>query len=164
MVECEDCSGLKNLKDKYAEFREKYDLPEFFELNKVFDVEEIDFDSDFLLRKIRRVISERVAGYLRFVEIILNPSNAPMFFFKLIKKLEEEDRKVLSDIYDVLGKFEIKILGLDVDYSEENEADFIKETFRVFDSDVKNKFLSVIGKFNKGDSKVLKGGNGGYVG
>ncbi|MBT4166006.1 hypothetical protein HOE04_03140 [archaeon] len=163
MVACEDCSGLKDLKDRYGVFRGKYDLPEFSDLNRLFDVEEIDFDSDFLLRKVRRVISERIAGYLRFVEVILNPSNAPMFFFKLIKKLDEGDREVLSEVYEILGKFEIRILGLDVDYSEEKEADFIKDAFNVFDNDVKNKFLSIIGKFNNGDSKVKKGGNG-YVG
>jgi hypothetical protein len=164
MVACEDCSGLKDLKEKYEVFRGKYDLPEFYDLNKLFDVEEIDFDSDFLLRKIRRVISERIAGYLRFVEIILNPSNAPMFFFKLIKKLDESDREVLSEVYDVLGKFEIKILGLDVDYSEEKEALFVKEVFEVFNGNVKENLLKIIDKFNNGSEGVKKNVDGGYVG
>src|SRR4030042_4845830 len=95
--------NLDKLKQEYGKFKDKYNLPEFSELNKVFDIEDICTDTDFLLRKIRRTISEKVSGLLRFIEIILNPTNAPIFIFKLIKKMDEEDKKQLSEIYEILG-------------------------------------------------------------
>jgi len=164
MIVHEDCSSLDDLKEEYIKFKDKYKLPEFLEMNRLFDIEEIDIDTDFLLRKIRRVVSERIAGYLRFVEIVLNPSNAPMFFFKLIKKLDEGDKQSLSEVYDVLGKFEVEILALDIDYSEEKEAEFINNVFVAFDGDIKKKLLKVVKRMGKGDEDIKKVSNGGYVG
>ncbi len=163
MDKCEDCSGLEELRKEYGKIKEKYELPEFSDLNKLFDVEDIEVDTEFLLRKFRRVISERIAGYLRFIEIILNPSNAPMFFFKMIKKLEEEDRKNLSEVYDVLGKFELDLLSLDIDYFEVREAEFIKNVYEVFENDVKVKLLVVVDRMGNDSEGVKKDGNG-YVG
>ena len=103
--------------DKYKPLKEKYQLPEFSELNKLFDIEDIDPESEFILRKIRRTIADKIANYLRFTEIIINPSNAPMFFFKLLKKLTSEDKEGLSKIYESLGDAELKMLSLDVEYT-----------------------------------------------
>jgi hypothetical protein len=164
MVLHEECSGLDDLRNKYNDFKERYNLPEFSDLNRLFDVEEIDSDTEFLLRRIRRVISEKIAGYLRFVEIVLNPSNAPMFFFKLIKKLEEEDKVVLTEIYETLGKFEFELIALDISYSEEKEVEFIKKIFNIFERDIGVKLLKIIEKMGNGENGVRSGNNGGYVG
>ncbi len=164
MVDCDDCLGLDDLKKEYGELRKKYNLPDFFELNKLFDIEDVDAETDFLLRKIRRIVSERIAGYLRFVEVVLNPSNGPMFFFKMIKKLEEEDRKNLLEVSDILGKFEVEVLILDIDYSEENEAEFVNNVFEVFEKEIKGKLLNIIKKMNNGNAGVKKNSDEGYVG
>jgi len=164
MVDCDDCAGLDDLKKEYEELRKKYNLPEFFELNKLFDIEDVDVETDFLLRKIRRIVSERIASYLRFVEVVLNPSNGPMFFFKMIKKLEEEDRKDLLDISETLGKFEVEVLILDIDYSEENEAEFVNKVFSVFEKEIKGKLLNIIKKMGNGGVGVKKNNDEGYVG
>ena len=142
--------GIDLLKQEYEEFREKYTLPEFYEINKLFDIEDIDVETDFLLRKVRRVISDKVSNYLRFIEVVLNPSNAPMFFFKLVKKLEGGDRESLSEIYEMLGDFEIKAISLDLDYSEEKEVEFIKEIFKVFNEVVRGKLIEIVEKLGNG--------------
>lgn len=149
-------NSLSELRQEYDKFKEKYELPEFSKLNQIFDVEDIDIETEFFLRKIRRVVSERISGYLRFVEIILNPSNAPMFFFKLIKKLEEEDKKQLSEVYDILGKCEIEIIALDLDYSEKKEAEFIKKIFDVLNEDISKRILVVVKKMGNGKEEVEK--------
>src|SRR4030042_2786536 len=95
--------NLDKLKQEYNKFKDKYNLPEFFELNKVFDIEDICTDTYFLLRKIRESVSEKISGLLKFIEIILNPTNAPIFIFNLIKKMNEDDKKQLSEIYEILG-------------------------------------------------------------
>ncbi|MBT4135488.1 hypothetical protein HOD75_03615 [archaeon] len=161
----EECSNLSELKEKYQVFQEKYDLPSFDEMNKLFEIEDIDSESDFLLRRIRRVVSEKIAGYLRFVEIILNPSNAPIFFFKLVKKLDSSDSEILKEIYDVLGKFEVEVIGLDLDYNEEKEAEFINKIFKIFNEDIRIKFLAIVEKLGNGEGKKKsKESNGSYFG
>ena len=78
MENCPKCSeevcSLEELKLEFEKYKKKHNLPDFTDLNRVFDIEEIDIDTEFFLRKIRRLISDRVAGYLRFIEMILNES------------------------------------------------------------------------------------------
>lgn len=159
-----DFSCLNELKDKYEVFRKKYSLPSFYELNKVFDIEELDSESDFLLRKIRRFVSEKLAGYMRFVEILLNPSNSPIYFFKLIKKLDENDRESLNKMYDGLGKIEVETISLDLNYNEEKEAEFIKRLYKMYNEEIKEKLLEIISKLGNGENEKKKDINGSYFG
>jgi len=149
---------IEELKKEYEKFKIKYSLPDFSEMNKQFDIEEIE-KGEFFIRKIRRVISERVTGYMRFVEVILNPANAPLFFFKLIKKLDNNDKTILNEIYERLGVFEIDAVKLDLDYSEENEANFIKKVYSVFIKDIKEKMLCIVGKMNNSSDSQKETGS-----
>jgi len=159
-----DFSCLNELKEKYEVLRKKYTLPSFYELNKVFDIEELDSESDFLLRKIRRFISEKLAGYMRFIEILLNPSNAPIYFFKLIKKLDESDREALNVMYETLGNIEIQAITLDLNYNEEKEVEFIKKLYKMFNTDIKEKLLEILVKLGNGDNNKKKDNSGSYFG
>ncbi|MBS3079166.1 hypothetical protein J4218_03530 [Candidatus Pacearchaeota archaeon] len=136
--------NLDILKEKYDELKVKYDLPEFYELNKLFDIEDVDTETDFLLRRIRRVITERIAGYSRFVDVILNPSNAPVFFFNLIKKIDNGKKQAITEVYEILGNLEMEIIILDLDYSEKKEAEFIKKVIDLFDKRIKKDLLEVV--------------------
>ena len=147
--ESHEC-GLNELRKDYNKLKEKYGLPEFSELNELFEVEEIEScETEFLIRKIRRVISDKIAGYLKFVETILNPSNAPMFFFKMIKKLDSDDKNVLTNIYEELGGFEIEIIKLDLSYSEIGEAEFIKKISNKFNI-IRKQLSKIIDKLGNG--------------
>jgi len=152
IIKMEDKNNLDELKKQYEVFRQNYGLPEFSELNEIFDIEEIDVETDFLLRKIRRVVSERIVGYLRFFEIILNPANAPMFAFKMIKKLEEKDKQNLGEVYEKLGTLEFELVKLDLEYSEEKEVEFIKKVHKTFLS-LRKDILVIV-------NKMLNGGKG----
>jgi len=75
MENCESC--LENLKKKYKIFQEKYFLPKFEELNDDFSIEKLaDNETDFLLKEIRRFISEKFSNYLRLIESLI-----PRFLF-----------------------------------------------------------------------------------
>jgi len=118
---------LNQLKKDYLKLEEKYKLPSFCELNEEFDIEKVqELETETLLREIRKVIMDKVLAYLRFIEMFLNPSQAPMFFLGLIKGIDASDRKTLESLYDKLGRLEINVIGVDNDYSEKSEADFIK--------------------------------------
>ncbi|MFH1359392.1 MAG: hypothetical protein ABIH37_05880 [archaeon] len=154
---------LEELKKQYVPFKKEYNLPDFTDLNKQFDIEEIDIETDFLLRKIRRIIAEKIAGYLRFIEVILNPNNTPLFLFKLIKKLDSEDREKLTKLYEKLGSFEIELVSLDLDYDEKKEAKFIIKCYEMFNNDVKKDLSILISKMNNKDDNSKKV-NGDYFG
>lgn len=146
MAKDKEFMSLEDIRGEYDQFKKKYDLPEFTKLNEVFDIEElVECETEFILRKIRKIISEKIAGYLRFFETILNPSNAPIFFFKVIKKLDNSDRENLTRIYERLGNIEIELVRLDLDYNEKKEADFIKDIFKTF-SEIKGDVLGIIDK------------------
>jgi hypothetical protein len=152
---CHDCGSEKfstivELKEAYLPFMEKYSLPGFTDLNRVFDIEDIDTETEFFIRKIRRLISERMVAYLRFVEMVLNPSIAPMFFFTAIKKLDNGDKERLMSIQDSLGKFEIEVIELDIDYNEQKEAEFINKIYTFFNNELKCDLLMLVHKLGNG--------------
>jgi hypothetical protein len=159
-----DTSCLIELKDKYEMFRKKFNLPSFNDLNKSFDIEELDCDSDFFLRKLRRFVSEKLAGYMRFIEILLNPSNAPIFFFKLIKKLDNSDKENLSKLYEELGNIELETISLDLEYNEEKEAQFIKKLYILFDDSIRKELLKTLKKLGNGENGKAKENGGSYFG
>jgi len=65
-------TNLEELKKQYDQFKEKYNLPDFTDLNKQFDVEEIDIETEFLLRRIRRIIAERIVRKILAARIMKN--------------------------------------------------------------------------------------------
>ncbi len=120
---------LEQLKKDYKEIEKKHKLPSFEELNEDFDIEKIEDESDFLLREVRKKIAEKVVSYLRFVELLLNPSNAPIFFFALVKGLNINDKRLIEGIYKKLVAYEIEVIGLDNLYNEEKEIKFILDVY-----------------------------------
>lgn len=124
-------SKLEKLKKDYTKLAEKYKLPSFQQLNEEFDIEKVqELETETLLREIRKVIMDKVIAYLRFIELLLNPSNAPMFFFALLRGIESADKKILDNLYTRLGVLEIEVIGVDNDYSEKSEAEFLNRVFK----------------------------------
>jgi hypothetical protein len=149
--------SLDEIKKEYDILKNKYKLPEYSDLNRLFDLEGLETSTkEFLLRKIRRIISETTGNYLRFLETLLNPTNAPAFFFKLLRKMDPKDKENLGDIYERIGKMEIKIIQLDLDYNEAKEAEFIKLSYEVFDKEIKKQLLEIIERFAKEGNSVSK--------
>ena len=140
---------LEKLKQDYEGLRAKYNLPEFSKLVEDFNIERAsDTETDYPIREIRRVIAEKFFNYLRSVEALLNPSNVPMYVFSMVKNIDAADKKTLSDVYKELAKTEIRIMELDLSFSEPKEAEFIKEGFRLW-QDIKKDLLAITDKIKK---------------
>ena len=123
--------NLSELKKEYEKYKKKYKLPEFFDLNQEFEIEKIqERETDFLLREIRRAISDKIAAFLRFFELFLNPQAAPVFILAVIKTLNNKDKAIIEKIYNTLVNFELTSITLDMDYNEKEEADFINHMFK----------------------------------
>jgi hypothetical protein len=154
-------SCLEELKKKYSVFEKKYKLPSFQQLNEDFDIEKAsEHETDYPLREIRKLIMDKVIAYLRFIELLLNPSNGPMFFFALVKALNGTDKAVLEKVYNKLGEFEIDVIELDNSYSEKNEAEFIMKVHKRW-QDIKKDMADLVEALRRGwnsnSEKKVKG-------
>jgi len=165
MMKDKEESSLEDVKKDYAELEQKYGLPSFDELNKDFQVEKVtETETELLLKEIRRFIFDKISNYMRFLESLLNPVNASMFTFSVLKTLSADDKKIAEDVYKKLMKLEVDLMEVDIEYSEEKEAEFIKETVKVWNG-IKKDWLKIIGSVKKNwDNKVEKGNGQGYFG
>lgn len=155
---------LDNLKKEYKKIQEKYSLPEFDELNKEFMIEKIvESETDYLIREVRKHVAERLYSYLRFTETMLNPQNAHLFMFSIIKTMDEEDKKKVSDIYKKLAENEIKMVKIDIIFDEEKEAEFIKNSYNLW-KEVSKEIFSIIEKAEKKLDDKFDAPNKGYFG
>lgn len=136
-------SQLKKLKEDYSKIQKKYGLPDFDKLNEDFRIEKAaETETDFLVREIRNTIGETIENFLRLIEAVLNPVNVPMFLFPIIKSLSTEEKNKLSEIYKKLSKLEIEAMKL-IDYSEKKEAEFIKDSYKLW-QEIKKDFVKII--------------------
>lgn len=123
--------GLEKLKKDYEALRKKFNLPSFQLLNEEFEIERIaEHETDILLREVRKAITEKAIAFLRFLELMINPSSAPFFLLSLMKDFSISDKKLVEKIYKKLCEFEIKAIALDLKYNEKAEAGFIKDALK----------------------------------
>lgn len=153
--------GLKELKEKYNVFQSKYNLPSFDKLNEDFQIEKaVESETDFVLREVRRFITDKFFNYLRFIESILSPNNVPMFVFAITKTLRTGDKEKLIELYKKISKIEIDLVELDIQYSEEKEAKSIQEYYDLWQT-MKKDFIEIVDVIKKNwDTKIEDNGKG----
>jgi DNA-directed RNA polymerase beta' subunit len=136
-----------DLKKAYSEIAKKHSLPDFEEIAEDFDIEKIqDKETSFLIREIRRAINEKIAAYIHLFENLINPTAPPMFIFSILRKMSKEDKEKIRKIYKALSRTQIEVIKLDTIYNEKNEAQFIKETFIIW-QELKPVILKLIESF-----------------
>jgi len=108
-------------------------------------------------------MAEKFSNYLRFVELVLNPVNSPMFIFSLIKTIGESEKKKLSEFYKELTKIELNLIELDVDFSEKKEAEFINNSYKTW-MNIKKDFIDVIEKIKSNWDNKQENNNKAYFG
>ena len=159
MSEEQEESNLEEFKKDYLEIQRKYDLPNFEELNQDFHIEKLaDVETDYLIREIRKMVTDKFANYLRFIETFLHPSNAPMFVLSIVKLINVEDKKKLVEIYEKLAKSEMKVVELDLEFSEDKDVSFVKNSFNLW-QEIKKDLLIFVRKIESNwDIKVPTNG------
>jgi len=127
---------LNQFREQYNALAKHYSLPSFVVLNDDFEIEKISQESITLLRVVRKHMIEKVFNILSFLEMLLNPVNAPRTYLAYIKSMTNEDRKEVEKIYSIFGVLTLRALPLEADYSEKREATMIKDIQKVW-SDAK---------------------------
>ncbi len=159
-----DEQKLEKLKKDYEVLKKEYNLPSFEKLNEDFYIEKIaDSETEILIREVRKFIGDKMMNYMRFIENLLNPVNVPMFIFSIIKLLDAEEKKSLSEIYKGLMKKEVQFIELDLEFNEKKEAEFVKNAYEFWQG-IKKDMLKVIDKINKKWDNKFGTNNKGYFG
>lgn len=157
----DDKSDLEEFKELYSELKKKFNLPDFKEMNEVFNIERLaGKESDLMLREIRRFIGDYLNGILRMCESLMNPTNAPMFVFSVVKTFTEEEKKKLRNSYEILSKLEVNFIQLDLIYNENNEANLVKSAFDEWQNVRKELFSVLEFAKSKWDTKAEQNGKG----
>ncbi|MFC1666198.1 hypothetical protein ACFLZF_00605 [Nanoarchaeota archaeon] len=126
-------SNIDELKKDYQIIQDKYNLPCFEELNKDFCIEKLsEIETDYLIREIRKLIADKFVSYLKFVETLLHPVNVPIFILSIVRLIDNKDKAKLSKIYEKLAKSEIEIVELDLVFCETKEAEFINNSYSLW--------------------------------
>jgi len=155
---------LEKFKKTYKQFYKKYSLPDFDDLNRDFQIEKIaEIETDYFLREIRRFMSEKFISYLRFIESIINPVNVPMFVLSIVKAITSDDKKKLTQEYKKLAKIQVDLIQRDLDYSEQKEAEFIKDNFKVW-KEIEKNILEITKTIDKNWDNKTQNNNRGYFG
>jgi len=141
--------GLTKLKKDYEKLRKKYKLPKFQELNEDFGIERLaDYETETLLKNVRKVMLEKMVDCLRFLELLLHPMNAPLFFLALAKSLSSGAKKKAQVIYERLLFFNLEAFMLDSVYDEKKEAEFIRRGFDEW-QELKHEFYDLVDELRK---------------
>lgn len=157
-------SKLEKLKESYLKIQNEHNLPSFEDLNKDFHIEKIaELESELLIREVRRFVGDKMVNYMRFIENLLNPVNVPMFILSVIKALNTEDKKKLSEMYKDLMKMEIVFIELDLEFSEEKESKFIKDSYKSWQK-IKKDLLKILDNVKVGKDTKIESNNKGYFG
>ncbi len=134
---------LGDLKKAYGELAAKHKLPDFKELNENFEIDRIDKESDCLLHVIRKAMMDKIANAMNFLDMLLNPMNAPRVYLTYVKSMNAEDKKVVEGMYSSLSELVIDALSLEIEYSERGEAEMIKKIASKWE-DVKTPFKQIL--------------------
>jgi len=159
-----DKQEIEKLKKEYKIIKDNYNLPDFKTLNEDFHIEKVaEVETEILIREVRKFIADKMLNYMRFLENLLNPVNVPMYIFSIIKLLSVEEKKTISEIYQKLVKKEIQFIELDLEFNEEKEAEFIKDSYKLW-QEIKKELLSIMKKINKKGDDKSEVNNKGYLG
>ena len=146
---------LENLKKNYEKIAKNHKLPSFSELNADFEIEKLERESDNLLRSVRKIMMEKIVNSMGFLDMLINPVNAPRMYLPYIQTMTNGDRKDLDSVYSSLGDLIIHSLDLEVDSTNENEAKLIKEIFVKW-GELKGKFRQILDSIKKPRNFVKK--------
>jgi|TARA_B100001971_G_C17996946_1_gene435244 predicted type IV restriction endonuclease len=148
----------------YDLLKEKYGLPEFDLIARDFDAEKIlEKETNFIVREVRIVISEKLSSYLNLFENLINPSSPPMFIFSILRNLNPENKEAIKDIYKKLSKLQIEVMKLDTLYEESREVLYVKKVVKEWQN-LKVEIYDLIDGLEKGLEEDNGSKNRGYFG
>jgi hypothetical protein len=134
------------IKKKYEEYKEKFDLPSFDSLDHDFEVSSMDTE-DFILREIRRKITEKADFFSKVLDGVLQPESI-ISNMQECHIFSEEEKKSIFENYKKLMFINRHSIQTAVCETEEKSADFIISSCKEW-SEIKKDLLTITSKLKE---------------
>lgn len=112
-------------KAKYEELRKKYNLPDFEELDREFEISAIE-DKQLNIRETRKKVAERIEKTTGIISEMLEPENIVNIYES--KALSEAEREELFNLFKQLMFLKRETQLLEIRNEEKEDAAFINKT------------------------------------
>ncbi len=120
-------------KKEYEELKERYSLPEWEEMEKYFQISEVEFDKKKPLKSVVKAVEKKISNIRNEIELILFPTE-DLFVLYELNAFKEFDSKVLTQLYKETN-YLLRKLDLCNFVNDENLAvEFIKESLEFIKS------------------------------
>ena len=130
------------MKTEFENLKKKYNLPSFDDLNKEFQIDDIENENS-ILKEIRGKILEKSNTYAKFLEDLLQPDTTPSSFYECTILNSENEKKTVFELYKKLMIIDRAGLETNLLSSDELEAEFIKKTYEEW-LKIKQKLLEIV--------------------
>ncbi len=134
------------LKEQYQKLAKKNKLPSFDSLNNEFEISAIE-ETDFLLREIRRKITEKIELYVKVLDSLLHPEACLSDMYEC-RVFSDEEKNKLFNLYQKLMFLDRLSIESSIDEDDKKSSDFINEVVKQWD-DIKKDFLPVARKMKE---------------
>lgn len=115
------------MKKEYELLKTKFEMPSYDELNKDFDIYSVSSDDD-IIREILKKVLGVIDNYTDLLEDIIQPDSR-FHTLKEANVLGKSERQLVNFNYNKLMYFNRAGVELQLNYSEEEAANFIKKVF-----------------------------------
>lgn len=153
----------KEIQKEYENLSKKYKLPNYKEINQVFEISTLE-NADFLLRNIIGKILEKINYYTKFLEEFLQPDAASLSGMHEIRFFTDDEKQKIYVLYKKLMMLGRKSAVIDIIQNQEKEAEFINLSINEW-MNIKDELLIFIKKIEEcwGKEKNLENDLG-YLG
>lgn len=124
---------LKDLPKAYESLQKKYSLPAYADLNHEFEllyVSALLASLDFPLRFIRRRMADRLGSAVNYLQALLQPNPASLVLMKESSFFSGEEKSKMGELLQHMVTLERTSFVLDLQGDEQQDAQYIKETFK----------------------------------
>ena len=128
------------IKEIYNKLSKKFSLPGYDEVNNELEISSIETE-DFLLREIRRKISERIELITTELSSILQPSAESLTSMHECRFFDDKDKKNMISIYKKLMMLSRQALEADISHEDKDDASVIIDFFKEW-KNIRNDLLA----------------------
>lgn len=153
---------MSDVKEKYADLAKNHKVPSFEELNKEFEIE--DVDDDFMLKNILRKIAEKLESYINLLGEILQPDANSISSMHEAQFFSDDERRQSFEIYRKLMKAYRSIIESLLKNEEAEQAELLNVLLKSW-KESKTMLIPLIAKMKESwDKDITIKENIGYFG
>lgn len=129
-ISSQSCLFMK-LEESYNKLKSKYNLPEFNELNLIFEIDDIGCESNLILQKIREKIDNKIITYIEIIEAIVQPETNLRDMYET-KYVNDKSKETAYTLFKKLMLIKRSSDLISIENKEDDNAKFIKETYESY--------------------------------